>query len=238
MNNETAWVDPARLDANWRAITAELDAPRPSRLERAMRLVGVPATTTRLVLATPALRRSWYLAVGFAAFLGLVAADSASPRQSLLTLLVVAPLLPVLGVSMAYGPSADPSYEISVATPLSGLHLLLTRALTVLIASITVIGGLSLISNTARPMAAAWLLPATALTACTMAAMTVLSPRRAAAAVATTWLFVVLFVRAASSDPLGAFTMPGQVSALIVAVAAAVVVYLRRSSLDVLRGEA
>ena len=39
-------VDQARLDANWRAITAELDAPRPSLLERLLGRVGVPGHVT------------------------------------------------------------------------------------------------------------------------------------------------------------------------------------------------
>ena len=53
-------VDQARIDANWRAITIELDAPTPSRVERLLRAVGLPARVTRLVVATPALRRAWY----------------------------------------------------------------------------------------------------------------------------------------------------------------------------------
>ncbi|MEM1332146.1 MAG: hypothetical protein AAGG08_01700 [Actinomycetota bacterium] len=51
-------VDPARLAANWRAVEVELDTPRPPLVERALRRLGVPAAATRVVLATPALRRS------------------------------------------------------------------------------------------------------------------------------------------------------------------------------------
>ena len=59
--NPSLSVDQARLDANWRAINIELDAPQPVRIERMLRRVGMPTHITRLVVATPALRTkcSW-----------------------------------------------------------------------------------------------------------------------------------------------------------------------------------
>jgi hypothetical protein len=225
-------VGPARLEANWRAILAELDAPRPALTERILRRVGMPARVTRLVVATPALRRAWYLSVVVVVIVGLGAANPDEPRQSLFTLLLLAPLLPVLGVAMAYGPSADPAHELQVATPGGGLRLLIVRTIAVLVVSIVVVTALACTSEVVRPMAAAWLLPALAVTAATLATMTVLPPRRAGAAVGGAWLAAVVMASVATSDPLAAFGPVGQVVAAIATVAFVVVTAARRGRFD------
>jgi hypothetical protein len=225
-------IDPARLDANWRAITAELDVPRASRPERLLRSLHVPARVTRLVLATPALRRAWYIALAVVTFIGLTAIDSSEPRQSLFVLLVLAPLVPVLGVAMAYGPSADPAYEVQLATPMRGIRLIAIRSATVLGVSMVVIVPVSLLSDIARPMAAAWLLPAFAVTAGSLALMTFLSPRLATTLVGCAWMILALIGRAASDDWLGAFAPIGQVAALVATLIFVTVTIARRASFD------
>ncbi|NNE12646.1 MAG: zf-HC2 domain-containing protein [Ilumatobacter sp.] len=233
MNDMHSAVDPARLDANWRAITIELDAPRAGRLERCLRFVRVPAPIVRLVAATPALRRSWFLAIVVVVLIGLGAADPASDA-SLFALLVMAPMVPVLGVALAYGTAADPAHEMQVATPMHGLRLVAIRAATVLVVSIVVIGSLALMDAGARPVAALWLLPALAVTLTSLAMITVQPPRRAATIVALGWFTAVLIARAATADPLAAFGAIGQVSALAVTVAAGVTIGMRRSRFDLL----
>lgn len=224
-------IDPARLDANWRAITTELDAPRPPRTERALRAVGVPTTVVRMVAATPALRRSWYLAILAVVLLGLGAADPAD-RGSLFTLLLMAPLLPVLGVAMAYGTNADPSHEMQLATPTHGLRLVLVRAATVLVVSVGTVLVVTLLSPAARPMAAAWLLPALAVTSASLALMTVRPPRQATTIATVAWFTAVLVARVAADDPLAAFRAGGQVAAAVVASVAVAVTVVRRSSFE------
>lgn len=228
-----AAVDATRLDANWRAISIELDAPRVGRIERVLRSAGLPASVVRLVGATPALRRSWFLAIAVVVLVGLGAADPANDA-SLFTLLALAPMVPVLGVALAYGSDADPSYEIQLATPMHGLRLVAIRAATVLVMSIVVIGSLSLLDAGARPVAALWLLPALAVTTASLAAMTVQPPRRAATIVALCWFVTVVIARAAADDPLAAFGAAGQLTAVAVAVAAGATVIARRSRFDVL----
>lgn len=221
----------ARLDANWRAITSELDAPRPGRVERALRRVGVPARVSRVVVATPALRRAWFLSIGIAVLIGLSAARPDDP-DSVYALLLLAPVVPVLGVALAFGPAADPMYEAQLASPMRGVRLVAIRALTVLAVSIVVITTLSLMSPATRPMAAAWLLPALGLTSASLAAMTVFPPRRAASLVAVVWFVVVTIVREAATDGLAAFGPVGQLLSVAVAVAGAVTIVIRRGSFD------
>ncbi len=224
-------VGRARLDANWQAIEIELDAPRPSRIEALLRRIGVPAWATRLVVATPALRRAWYLAIAGAVFIALSTADQDAPRQSLLAFLAIAPLVGVLGVAMAYGPGADPAHELHLATPMSGLRVLAVRTMVVLAVSSAVITTFTLMNPTTRGFAAAWYLPAIAVTAASLALMTFLAPRRAATAAGVGWCAVVL-VSQLSSDPLVAFTLVGQIGAAVVAVTAIAVTVKRRGAFD------
>jgi hypothetical protein len=224
-------VDQARLDGNWRAITAELDAPKPSALERLLGRLRVPGHVTRLVVATPALRRAWYLSIAIAVLVGLGSVQPGDPG-SLFTLLALAPALPVLGVALAYGPTADPMYEAQLATPLRGIQLVAIRAVTVLVFTIVFVGGPALLGRDSRSMAFAWLLPAVALTATSLALMTWIAPRRAASAVAIAWFVVAAVAEAAVAGQLAAFGAVGQVLALATAVVATVLTIARRTSFD------
>ena len=229
-------TDQARIDRNWRAVTIELDAPRPGRFEQLLRMVGLPAHLTRLVVATPALRRAWFVATGGVMVLGLTA-DGQADRAGLLPLLLLAPLVPVLGVSMAYGVEADPAHEASLATPLSGLRLVLTRAATVLGFSVVLLGLVSLVAaNQAVSTMAAfgWLLPAFGTTGATLALMTVLAPRRAAVVAGVAWVVLVLIARGAADDPLAAFDVGGQVTMSVVAAVGVFMAYVRRDRFDLL----
>jgi hypothetical protein len=227
-------VTQARIDANWQAITVELDAPRPGRIERLLARVGVPSWTARLLVATPGLRRAWFVAMAVVIVVGLGAVDAADPRNGLFTWLVLAPLLPVLGVAMAYGPDSDPAHEITLATPLRGLRLVLIRSAAVIALSVVVLGLVSLLTPELSLMAAGWLVPALACTSVTLAAMTFVAPRHAAAITAVGWLLVVLVARRAAEDPLAAFTAVGQAAAAAVCIVGLIVVWMRRDRFDVL----
>lgn len=226
-------IDPARLERNWQAITFELDAPAPSRLERFVRRLGLPARLTRVALATPSLRRAWFVAIGVVMTVALISGDAAN-RENILGFLVIAPLIPVLGVSFAYGVEADPAHEIGVATPMRGLTLVLTRAAVILSVSAVLLTVSAALNPASGLWAVAWLLPSVALTFTSLALSTWLPPRKAAAATAGTWLFGLLLVRGAATDRLAAFTPPGQAFAVFVAVVAFAVLWQRRDRFDVL----
>lgn len=229
-------VDQTRIDRNWRAITIELDAPRPARLERFLQFFGMPVNVTRLVAATPALRRAWFLATAVAMLIGLGATDAAKPREDLFILLLIGPLVPVLGVAMAYGAEADPAHEISLATPMRGLRLITIRAAAVLAFSSFWLLLAALAAPGRSPMAFAGLIPSLGLTVATVALMTVTRPRLAAGLVALLWTVGVLLVRAGPADPLAAFTTGGQLVMLMVAVLSAAMAMARRDRFDHLPG--
>ena len=226
-------IDPARLERNWQAVRAELDVPAPSRIERFVRRLGFSAPLTRVALATPSLRRAWFISVGIVMFVAVVGGD-AEGTDGLLGFLLLAPLIPVLGVSLAYGIEADPAHEIGIATPMRGITLVLTRAAVI----VTVSAGILTISALLNPVsglwAVAWLLPSIALTLTSLAISTWLSPRKAAAATTAGWLLLLLLVRGAATDQLAAFTAPVQVLYLLLAVVAFAIVWQRRDRFDLL----
>lgn len=228
----TYQVDPARIERNWSAITAELDAPAASLVERMLAKIGVPQHLSRVALATPSLRRVWLIATLLVVLIGLTSADRTQTRDSLFSFLVVAPLLPVLGVAMAYGVEADPAHEVGLATPMRGLRLVLTRTAVVLICSTFALSIVALFS--ASPMALAWVLPGLALTLASLALSTFSTPRRASAGVAVAWLIVLMVVRSATVDPVSAFGGGGQSLAVLITGGAAAVVYNRKERFDLL----
>lgn len=227
-------IDPERIERNWMAISAELFAPQPSRVERWLRHLRLPPSATRLMVATPALRRAWFLALGLVVLIGLAGADSSRTREDLFALLVLAPLVPVLGVAMAYGTSADPAHEISLAAPLSGFRLVMIRSAVVVACSAAVLAVASLLTGTVSPMAFGWLLPALGLTAGSLALMTFTFPRRAGGITAAVWTVGVVIARNSGDDPLAAFTAAGQITMAVIVAVGLLTAYLRRDRFDLL----
>lgn len=222
-----------RLAANLDAIMGEVLAPRRSRLERVLLALRVPEPTARLVAATPVLRWAWFAAVGvvllFAASAG---AQQWQPGDQLAVFLALAPVAPVVGVALAYGPQADRAHEVAVAAPLSGVRLLLVRTITVLVAAC----GLSLLTVLAAPtrgwLRLAWLLPALATTTATLALATRVDVRRAAAGVAGAWLVMVIVVAQVAADVVAPFRLAGQLGAAACAVVAVGALVGQRRRLD------
>ena len=229
-------VDPAPLDLVWSRLEDSLQAPRPGVLERLVRRLGLPDHDALLLAAAPSLRTGWLWGTAVALLFAALAAAEGGPRGASF-FLVVAPLVPVAGVAVSYGPDIDEAYEPTLATPYPSSRLLLLRALATLLTSIPLaaLGGLLLPSHGWSGWSAVtWLLPALAGVTLTLAGATWVGTTRAGAAVAVCWLFVVA---AASAPPgatggaaslLAAETLPLYAA---VAVAAAVVFQVRSGRL-------
>jgi hypothetical protein len=181
-------VDSARLDHVWSEIDAAVAIPQPGPIERSLLKLGVAQHVARLLAATPSLRLSWLLAVSLALALSVVTAYQ-TPEGYLL-FLVVAPLLPLAGVAAAYGPGIDPTYEIGLAAPMRGFHLLLVRATAVLSSTMTLAAVAALLLPGLNWTVAAWLIPSVALSTASLALATAIHPVVAAIAVAASWIVV------------------------------------------------
>jgi len=178
------YADTSRLDRTWHAVVSDLDAPRLTLAERALRAVGVRDDRARLLAATTSLRTSWLASVLFVAAFAVAAGRTGSDGD--FVFLLLAPLVPVAGVAAAYGPGVDAAYEIGVAAPYGGVRLLLLRTVAVLAFSLAVLGA----AGVAVPglTGAEWLLPALGLSSATLALSTRTTPAAAAGAVAACWV--------------------------------------------------
>lgn len=226
-------VDPGRAAANFAAIEAEIDAPRPSRLARILLRLGVNDLTVPLVTATPALRRSWIASVVVALVFAVNAANTSAAGgvEGIVVFLTIAPLVPLVGVALAFGHAVDPTHEVAVAAPMDGFRLFLVRAITVVAASTGILLLGSVLVRDGGASRIAWLLPSLAATSATMALSTRFDPRLAAGIVAATWIGLVVVVSQATG-PAAAFGPVTQLVSLVVAATGAVAFSLGRRRLD------
>ncbi|WP_406124848.1 zf-HC2 domain-containing protein [Streptomyces sp. NBC_00989] len=226
-------TDPVALDVGWERLDAELDAPRRGLVESLLVRIGVADHTARLLAATPVLRRSWLSAVALVLAMTVLVTNTsgvATPN----VFLALAPLLPLAGVAMAYGPVLDPTYEMTVVAPLHGFRLLMIRTTAVLVAGLG-LNGLATLALPGYGLAAlAWLLPALALTATSLALTPRLGPVLAPGVVGGAWTAVLMVAhgRATNGGTLAPFTATGQTVAAAVAVLAAGLLFLARDRFD------
>jgi hypothetical protein len=223
-------MQPAVVARIWSEIEEAVDAPRPGSVERLLRRFGLPDHLSRLLAATPSLRLSWLAGVGVALSFALLAARG--DHAGVVVFLAMAPLIPVAGVAAAFGPGIDPTYEVGVAAPLRSFRLLLIRSTAVLAASIVLVGGAAFALPRLDWTAAAWLLPAIALTLATLAASTVAEPLPSAAGVAFGWIFAVTLVGHLAGNGVAAFHTTGQVLCLGLAAVAGLVLTRRSEAFD------
>ncbi|MEW2448837.1 zf-HC2 domain-containing protein [Streptomyces parvulus] len=227
---------PAALDAGWERLDAELDAPRPGWFEGLLVRCGVGDGTARLLAATPVLRRSWFGAVAAVLVTTFLVAFSAGAVERPALFLALAPLLPLAGVAVAYGPVLDPTYEMAVVAPVHGFRLLMIRTVAVLAVALGVNGLASLAMPGYGLTALAWLLPGLALTTAGLALTPRLGPVGGPVAVAAAWVVLLVLASAGrgADAPLAPFTAAGQgVSAGLVLVGAGLL-FVFRDRFDVL----
>ncbi|MEU3950127.1 zf-HC2 domain-containing protein [Streptomyces sp. NPDC029526] len=234
-------ADPVALDAGWERLDAALDAPRTGLLESLLVRAGVADHTARLLAATPVLRRSWLGAVVAVLALTVLATHAARDAASPTLFLALAPLLPLAGVALSYGPALDPTYEMAVVAPTHGFRLLMIRTVAVLAVALGLNGLATLALPGYGPRALAWLLPALALTATCLALTPRLGPALAPLLVGGGWVAVLVAAdaaRAGADDPLAPFTAAGQGASALVAAAGAALVLLLRERFDLGGGPA
>jgi len=183
-------VDPPLLDQSWSGLRTAVESPPPPWLVRLARRLGLPESTGVLLAATASLRTAWlssaFVALGFAVAATLLRGDVLWP------FLLVAPLIPVLGVAAAYGPSEDPFEALAVTAPYGRTRLILVRSLAVLVTSVPGACLLGLAVPGPAWVAVAWLGPALTMLPLVLALASWVGPRLAGAVMALVWCGVVL----------------------------------------------
>ena len=221
----------------WDGVLERVDRPTRSITERLLGVLQVRPDTAKLLATTPALRLAWLVAVVFVAAFAVAAARMEGDGPWLL--LVIAPLLPVAGVATAYGPALDPTYEIGVAAPMSGLRLTMLRTLAVIATTMPLLAVAALVAPGGGWTVFGWVLPSFALVAITLALSTAISPERAGVVVGVGWLVVVVVLidRGRAGDFVDRsliFSSSGQATVAVFAAIAAAIVVTRKTCFDVM----
>jgi hypothetical protein len=235
-----AHVDHHALAEIKLGLDDRLDAPRPGWLVRSLTAVGVPEHDASLIAGSLSLEASWCAASLVAVCFALLAA-TASSRASLGLFLVVAPLVPLAGVALAFGRRVDPTFEIAQSCPMPSVRILLVRALAVLGLTVPVLLVLSLPFGTA--LAFAWLLPAVAMAAAALAAGTWVRLTHAAVGLTALWITIATVgfsgASRATTEAFArsdvAFRWSGQLLCGVLAVVSLAVLSARRDNYEVAR---
>ncbi|WP_067467851.1 hypothetical protein [Actinomadura macra] len=229
----SSYVDARRVERIWYEVVHRVDAPRRSWPERMLVRLGVGEATARLVVTTPTLRGPWLLAV--AGVLALAAWAAQVDERLLRMFLVAAPLGPLAGVALAFAGGVDPTREIGLAAPYSGLRLLLIRTAAVLAVTVPIVAAAGLVLPGSKWLAAAWLLPTAGLTCAVLALTARMTPVVAVGAVATAWVLVTAPTVIAGRLDL-AFGIGSQVLWLAVAVAGGTWLAVTRNTVTIKLG--
>ena len=170
----------------WHGIVDVVDRPHSWVLDRLLGVLGIPEHPARVLAVAPSLRAAWLTAVALVCLFAIVASsrDGGDPWP----LLVLAPLVPLVGVAASYGSVLDPSHEMSIATPSGGLRMVLLQTIAVLATSLPLLAVATPLVPGTDADAIVWLIPAMALVAVTMALSSWMPPERAGIAAGITWL--------------------------------------------------
>ncbi|HET8987271.1 MAG TPA: hypothetical protein VFN43_02075 [Humibacillus sp.] len=191
------------LNLVWNAVRDQVELPPVSRLERLLAHLGLPPGDAMLVAAAPALRGSWICAVALAVAFAVGGAVSAR-TGSAGAFLMLAPLVPVVGVAVAFGPEAGPALEQESSAPYPLVRLILLRSSAVLLAALPVVVVGQLVFP--QHLAWLWLLPALGFTAAVLGLSSWFGPWRPAVAIVLLW--VVATAAAARVATVGALLAP------------------------------
>ena len=187
----TPYVDRHALERAWAGVRDHIETPpRPAPVRLARRL-GVPEPVSVLLAATASLRTAW-LVSSLVALAFAVAAVAWAGGSALAPFLLVAPMVPVIGVAAAYGPSQDPLESLVVTAPFGRTRLILLRTIAVLVSVLPAAVVLGLLLPGPPWLAVAWLGPALAMVPVMMALASFAGPRSAAAALALVWVGLVV----------------------------------------------
>jgi hypothetical protein len=183
-------ADADLLDVAWDRVRLGIEEPPLPWLLRLAGRLGLTEPAQILLAAAASLRAAWlsgaFVALGFAVLAAALAGEDLWP------FLLVAPLVPVLGVAASYGDADDPFETLAVTTPYGRTRLILTRTLAILVTTVPAACLLGLLLPGPTWVAVAWLGPALAMLTLQLSLASYLGPRIAAPIVVLVWGAVVL----------------------------------------------
>ncbi|TYB45534.1 hypothetical protein [Actinomadura chibensis] len=183
-----ALADPDPLERVWTGVRETIQRPRLPLALRLLRRAGLSAEDAALLAASRSLRGPWTLAT-VAVLVFAVAASWPGAVLGTALYLLVAPLVPVLGVVAAFT-ATDPLVELTNATPYSKTRLALLRTVAVIATTVPLVTVMGAVAGIGW-LAVAWLTPALGLTLAALVALTWWPPPVVGGAVSGLWVAVV-----------------------------------------------
>lgn len=229
-------IAPAQTAAAWEAVRTSITEPVLPAPLRLLRRLGTPTDDLVVVSAADSLLVPWAVSVGFALVSAcVVALAGLNPADQNAVFLMLAPLVPVLAVVMAYD-ALDPLREVCLATPYSKLRVALLRAAATLAVAAPVTLALGLLVPNMQDLASVWLLPGLGLTTGLLLLLTWLAAPVAGTIVAGTWVGLVVVLRS-GWDVLVIASPAAQLGCLGLAVLCGGLLIVRTSSLRLQGGQ-
>ncbi|MFL1379027.1 MULTISPECIES: zf-HC2 domain-containing protein [unclassified Nocardiopsis] len=221
-------ADESWLADSWASLRDTVDRPRRGPVETVLAAVGLRAETAKLLAATPRLYQAWLGSTVVVLAAALFAAHLL-PRGSLM-FVFLAPVVPLVGVALAYGRGVDPAHTLASVTPMAGQRLLFLRTCAVLVPALLLCTGAALMlpHTTTAWDAVFWLLPSLTLVAGSLLLGHWIHLSAASGIVGILWLAVLGLVSLSGQTvPVGVFAPQAQ-ACWGVALAALVGVLLLR----------
>ncbi|MGH9274953.1 MAG: hypothetical protein ACRDZU_09935 [Acidimicrobiales bacterium] len=223
-------ADPLSLRSSWDEIADVIDRPTHTFAERVLNRLGMPPDLAQVVGATPGMRVAWFATTVLLATAAiLVARDNGTDAP----FLVLAPLVPLGAVLLAFFPTEEPGGEAAAATPMFGAALVMRRVLAVLVPTFAILAAAGLAQPNLAAGGALWVLPGLALVLGSLALATFVRVTVAAGVLAGAWLTLLASVSVLDGRRLAlahtaVFEAAGQSAALAIALIAAAALYARR----------
>lgn len=226
-------------ERTWASLTDAVDAEPGTLVERALGAV-LPSHVVRLIAAAPAMRRAWWTAGTGLLVLAMLAAQLGTGVFGTAVFLVSAPLLPLLGVALAYEASDELAGEVVRTSPCPWFRVLLLRTAAVAVTTLPVAALLSVALPVGVRPASLWLAPAAALCALALALSARFDTRRVAVVLALLWLGSTwTSLRGVRNSPIDVlldrslvFRPAGQALLLVVAALSLAVAVTRRTTFE------
>lgn len=220
-------------DQVWEAIRDRIEPQPLNVVGRVLARLGMSPGNALLLSSVPSLSGAWLLGVAFTLAFSVAAAGTAGPR-GVAVFLLLAPLAPLFGVAFAFGAEIDPLYELTLVAPYSKFRLLLLRSSLVLTTTIPLATLAAIPLDAPWWVAGAWLLPASAFCAVTLAATRWVEPQVTALVISVAWVLAqVTAVRV--GEPMAALTVTAMIAYAVVGLAA-VTFFLSRGPADTFHG--
>ncbi|MDX6738754.1 zf-HC2 domain-containing protein [Actinocorallia sp. A-T 12471] len=216
----------AKVAAVWEDVRDRVEAPPLPWAVGVLRRMGLGESSAVVLSAARSMSTAWTAATAvILAFAALAVMTDTVGGTALY--LVIAPLVPVVGVAAAFGPTTDPLTEITRATPYPAARLVLLRAAGVTATSVPLAVAIGLLVPGSLLLAVGWLVPALAFVVTVLAASTWVDPRAAGAAVCAVWAGAVGAASGRTDTPLTLVETGVQPLYLALALAAALVLAAR-----------